>query len=97
MHYVSGIIELDEQEEVLKSIGRFNLQWTDELLKWHAINEALAHNKRIYVSLVDKPTIEGSVLLTLQIVSIFYKYLKTPLQFSYNSHRYSFAIKYKSI
>jgi len=93
MSNVSGIIELDEQEEVLKSIGRFNLQWTDELLKWHPMNEALMHNKTFFVSLSRdysrKPSIEGSVLLTLQIVSIFNSTLI--------SHHYNLAAIYIDI
>jgi len=93
MHYVSGIIELDEQKEVLKSIGRFNLQWTDELLRWHPINEARMHNKTWRVSLhIDysrKSSIWGSVLLTLQIVSIFNSTLI--------SHHYNLAAIYIDI
>jgi len=63
----SGIIELDEQNEVLKSIGRFNLDWYDEVLIWDPFLEVFTHVKHVDDGYPDLER----VIWSIQIVSVF--------------------------
>jgi len=70
MRSFSGIIELDEQKEVLKSIGRFNLDWTDKYLTWDPVLEAITHDGT-HVKYNDTGyTVGGRPLFSIQLVSI---------------------------
>jgi len=71
MRSFSGIIELNEQEETLKAIGRFNLDWIQEILLWDPLLEAITHNGLI-VNFDDDGSyyIDGKrLILSIQIVS----------------------------
>ena len=71
MRSFSGIIELNEQEEALKAIGRFNLDWIQEILLWDPFLEAITHNGLIVNLYDDGSYYIGSrgLILSIQIVS----------------------------
>jgi len=70
MWLFSGIIELNEQEEVLKSIGRFNFAWTDEKLRWDPALETGTYDGK-NVNYKEKGFLDpGRMLYKVQFVSV---------------------------